>query len=70
MTDVDIDEVFTECPACGREIPFYQTVDRDNQCPECGTDKDELFEIGCSQPIEPAEPEKSKLALTDGGRDE
>ena len=67
------DDVFTDCPACGREIEFYQTVDQEpKQCPECGTDKDELFEIAIgSQPIEPApEPQAPELALTDGGRNE
>lgn len=38
-------EVYTPCPACEEEIPFYETVDRLNQCPECGTPSDLLFDI-------------------------
>lgn len=67
----DDTEVYTDCPDCGREIPFYQTVDRDKQCPECATDADKLFEIAIgSQPIEPAQPDDAELALTDGGVNE
>lgn len=71
MTDT-IEEVWTDCPACGAEIPFYRTVDADEQCPECYTDADELFEIAIgSRPIESATPaDDAELALTDGGRDE
>jgi len=71
MTD-DIEEVWTDCPDCGAEIPFYRTVDEDGRCPECGTDADKLFDMAIgSQPIEPAGPAgDSALALTDGGRGE
>lgn len=70
MTD-DIEEVLTDCPACGMEIPFYRTVDRHKRCPECGKSADELFEIAIgSQPIEPAPEPDTELALTDGGRNE
>lgn len=39
------DEVYTACPACEEEIPFYRTVDRLKECPECGTESDVLFDI-------------------------
>lgn len=71
MTDA-IEEVWTDCPACGAEIPFYRTVDDDEQCPECYTDRDELFDMAIgSQPIEPAGATGDvDVALTDGGRDD
>ncbi|MDR9380717.1 MAG: hypothetical protein RI560_03465 [Natronomonas sp.] len=64
-------EVYTACPDCGEQIPFYATVDDLKRCPECHTDVDRLFDkaIG-SQPIEPVAEPDVDLALTDGGRDE
>lgn len=77
------DEVYTDCPACGEEIPFYRTVDELKACPECGTPtgtpqspdpepgETPLFDIADSEPIEPAEPVETTLdleaAMTDGG---
>lgn len=77
------DEVYTDCPACEEEIPFYQTVDDLKECPECGTPtgtpksadlepgEKGLFDIAMSEPIEPAEPVETSLdleaAMADGG---
>jgi predicted RNA-binding Zn-ribbon protein involved in translation (DUF1610 family) len=65
-------EVFTDCPDCGVEIPFYETVDELGKCPNCGTSKDRLFEIAIgSKPIEPAEDDPGTvLAMTDGGQND
>ena len=72
-----MNEVYTDCPSCGEEIPFFTTVDGENapdgekRCPECHTDVDELFDIAINEnPIEPVQDPEPELALTDGGRDE
>jgi predicted amidophosphoribosyltransferase len=65
------DEVYTACPACDAEIPFYRTVDELRACPECDTPSDELFDMAIgSEPIEPAAEPDETLLLADGGRDE
>lgn len=70
------DEVYTDCPNCGEQIPFYRTVDGtnsdldDDHCPECGTDSEELFEIALSDPIDPAPEPSTDPLLADGGLDE
>lgn len=51
------DEVYTDCPDCGAEIPFYKTVDDLKACPDCGTSSAELFEMAigddqCDQPLD------------------
>lgn len=70
MTE-DIDEVWADCPQCGEQIPFYQTVDELKRCRECGTEADRLFDMAItSKPIKPAPAPTDDLALTDGGRNE
>jgi len=64
------DEVYTDCPNCDAQIPFYKTVDELQRCPECGTDRDELFEIALRSPIEPATSPDPDTLLADGGGDE
>jgi len=39
------DEVYSDCPACGESIPFYETVDDVGACPACGIRRAVLFEI-------------------------
>lgn len=56
-------EVYTACPQCGDEIPFYETVDRLKQCPECGTPKDDLFDIAMAG----TQSSVDQPAVTDGG---
>lgn len=55
------DEVYTDCPACGESIPFYETVDERKACPDCGTYRDVLFDVAQSE-IEAETP-----AVADGG---
>ena len=55
------DEVYTDCPACGESIPFYETVDDLGACPECATHRDVLFDIAQGE-IEVETP-----AVADGG---
>ena len=55
------DDVYTDCPACGESIPFYETVNERKACPECGTPSDVLFDIAQGE-IEAETP-----AVTDGG---
>lgn len=70
-TEDTMNEVYTNCPNCGKEIPFFRTVDEEGQCPNCEKDKDELFDMAIgSEPIQPVEEPEPELALTDGGRDE
>ena len=57
------DEVYTDCPQCGEEIPFYATVDEYKECPECGTAKDDLFDIAMT----PDPTGDAEVAVTDGG---
>ena len=68
-------EVYTDCPHCDAEIPFYRTVDELRACPSCGTDSDALFEMAIgAEPIEPADPDPEldlgAAITTDSGHDE
>jgi hypothetical protein len=60
-----MNEVYTDCPSCGQEIPFYHTVDDLGECPECETPKDELFDIA-QQPL----ADSLQVAAADGGAEE
>lgn len=60
-----VDEVHTDCPDCGAEIPFYRTVDELQACPECGTKKEDLFDLAMQQV--PASESGIAAAVTDGG---
>lgn len=57
-------EVYTPCPQCREEIPFYHTVDELKECPECGTHWETLFEIADGAD---AETDAATQAVTDGG---
>lgn len=58
-------DVYTDCPQCGVEIPFYHTVDEKKECPECGTPSDDLFDIAMGKM--PANDAATDVAVTDGG---
>lgn len=54
------EEVYTPCPDCGVEIPFYETVDELKECPECATSSERLFELAIREAddrdLKPAAP--------------
>lgn len=60
-------EVYTDCPACGDEIPFYETVDTYKECPECGTYWEELFQIAQTPDADVDAEGDAQPAMTDGG---
>ena len=57
----EADDVYTACPQCESEIPFYRTVDVLKRCPECGTNSDVLFEIAMK------ETQTTPIATVEGG---
>lgn len=51
------------CPACGEDIWVIATLDA-GECPECGTDRDELFKIARAGDVEAGE---SAADVVEGG---